>query len=132
MLIKNISCVYLLCFANFIHSSPFAVKLMLNKNEKETCTEKVTTEKSQLFMHVGKYEENFIKAYEYCLQTDDYYTDKKYDQARHCTLYAITKVIQHINNLEHGNHDEHTTCEKCEAKIIKKRLIALLEKKNNN
>jgi hypothetical protein len=40
---------------------------MLNKNEKETCTEKVTTEKSQLFMHVGKYEENFIKAYEHVI-----------------------------------------------------------------
>jgi len=83
-------------------------------------------------MLVERYEENFIKAYEQCLQTDDYYTDKEYEQARHCTVYAIIKVIQHINNLEHGDHNKHTTCEKCEAKIIKKRLIALLENKNNN
>lgn len=106
--------------------------MLKNQPSGAEATKDRQTEKIPSFIQVDQYEEIFIKAYEHCLQTDDYYTDQKYEKARHCTVCAIIKTIHHINNLEHGKHNDHTSCEKCEAKIIKKRMIALLENKTNN
>lgn len=127
MNIKNLSCLFLLFFTNFIHSSPFATRLMLANTEekKQSYTKELTKQENPLFVQAKKCEENFVHARKQCLQADDCKTNKEYKQTRHLVISSIVQLIDHIKNLEDDTTSDIN--EKDEAENIKTQLIQLLE-----
>jgi hypothetical protein len=121
MNIKNVSYFLFLFCANFIYSSPFATRLMLD-NTKEQQT---IQQKNQLFLEAKKCEIEYVHAREQCSQIDDCRTNKQYRQARKSLVSSVVDLIEYINSFE----DDTTTeaDEKLEAEHIKNQLIQLLE-----
>jgi len=121
MNIKNILYVSFLFYANFIHASPFATRLMFDSTkEKQT-----TQQKNPLFMEAEKCEIEFMHAYAQCSQTGDCITNKQYRQTRKAVISSIVDLISYIDSFEDDAITE--TDEKNEAEKIKNQLIQLLE-----